>query len=218
MGLAFRVLLHIEEIAMTKRSTGFLLAAAVSGALIAPAAQATCSAEPMLGSICIVGYNFCPRGYTEAAGQLLAISQNTALFSLLGTQYGGDGRTTFALPDLRGRVPVGVGQGPGLSSIVEGQQAGAETVTLSTSQMPAHTHTAIHRASSGNGNTDSPINAVPAKLPRSNIYSSGAGDSAMASGTVTLSSAGGNSPVGVRDPYLGLRYCIALQGIFPSRN
>ena len=202
---------------MARRTTGLLLATAVSGALIAPAAQATCSIDPMLGSICIVAYNFCPHGYADAAGQLLSIAQNTALFSLLGTQFGGDGRTTFALPDLRGRAPVGVGQGPGLSSIVEGQQAGSESVTLTTSQMPAHSHTAMLKASSGNGNTDSPINAVPAKLPRSNIYSSGTADSAMASGTVTLTSVGGGSPVSVRDPYLGLRYCIALQGIYPSR-
>jgi len=171
----------------------------------------------MLGSICIVAYNFCPHGYADAAGQLLSIAQNTALFSLLGTQFGGNGQTTFALPDLRGRAPVGVGQRPGLSSIVEGQQAGSESVTLTTSQMPAHSHTAMLKASRGNGNTDSPINAVPAKLPRSNIYSSGTADSAMASGTVTLTSVGGGSPVSVRDPYLGLRYCIALQGIYPSR-
>lgn len=203
---------------MAKRTTGFLLAAAVSGALVTPAAQATCSIDPMLGSICIVAFNFCPRGFAAAEGQLLPIAQNQALFSLLGTMYGGNGQTTFALPDLRGRVPVGIGQGPGLSSIDQGQVSGQESVTLLTSQMPAHSHTAIHKASSGNGNTDSPINAVPAKLPRSNVYSSGAGDSAMASGTVTLSSVGGSSPVSVRDPYLGLRYCIALQGIFPSRD
>ena len=195
-----------------------LIAAALIGAFASSPASATCSTEPMLGSICIVGYNFCPRGYADAAGQILSISQNTALFSLLGTLYGGNGQTTFALPDLRSRVPVGVGQGPGLSSIVEGQQAGQETVTLTVAQMPAHTHTAQLRGAATNGNTDSPAGAVPAKLPRSNIYSSGAAGDAMGASALTIATAGGNQPVSVRNPYLGLRYCIALEGIYPSRN
>jgi microcystin-dependent protein len=203
---------------MSKPAKHVLIAASLVGAFACSPASATCSTEPMLGSICIVAYNFCPHGYADAAGQLLAISTNTALFSLLGTQFGGNGQTTFALPDLRGRAPVGVGQGPGLSPIVEGQQAGQENVTLSAAQMPAHTHTAQLRGTASNGNTDSPAGAVPAKLPRYNTYSNGAADAAMGASALTIATAGGGQPVSVRDPYLGLRYCIAMQGIYPSRN
>jgi microcystin-dependent protein len=203
---------------MSKPAKHVLIAASLVGAFVSTPASATCSAEPMLGSICIVAYNFCPRGYADAAGQLLSISQNTALFSLLGTQFGGNGQTTFALPDLRGRAPVGVGQGPGLSPIVEGEQAGQENVTLTVAQMPAHTHGAQLRGTSSNGNTDSPAGAVPAKLPRSNIYSNGAAGDAMGASALTIATTGNSQPVNVRNPYLGLRYCIALQGIYPSRN
>lgn len=183
----------------------------------APAAQA-CGAEAYISQVCLMASNFCPRGTAEAAGQLLSIAQNTALFSLLGTTYGGDGRVTFGLPDLRGRVPVGVGQGPGLSSIVDGQVAGAESATLTQAQMPAHTHGATLRGTTGAGNADSPAGAVPARLARSNIYSSGAAAAAMGATAITVATAGGSQPVSLRDPYLGMRYCIVMQGIFPSRN
>lgn len=203
---------------MSRQLKGVVLAAAFSGAVFAPSANATCSSEPMLGSICIVAYNFCPRGYADAAGQILSIAQNTALFSLLGTQFGGNGQTTFALPDLRGRVPVGVGSGPGLSSIVEGQMSGSETTTLTVNQMPAHSHAAQLYGTSATGNTDFPNGAVPARLPRSNIYNTGSAGDAMSSAAISVGSSGGSQPFSVRDPYLGLRYCIALQGIYPSRN
>ena len=97
--------------------------------------------EPFLGQLMLVGFTFCPRGWANANGQLLEISTNTALFSLLGTTYGGNGRTTFGLPDLRGRVPVHVGTGPGLSAYRQGQRSGQETVTLTAAEMPAHRHT-----------------------------------------------------------------------------
>ena len=116
---------------------GLLLAAA--GVPMAHG-QAT---EPFLGQLALLPYTFCPRGWTEANGQLVAISSNTALFSLLGTTYGGDGRTNFALPDLRGRVPLGQGQGPGLSNIQLGEQSGAESVTLMTNQMPTRALTRV---------------------------------------------------------------------------
>lgn len=201
---------------LNTRLAASTLATALS--LLAGSAQATCSSEPMLGSICIVAYNFCPRGYADAAGQTLSIAQNTALFSLLGTQYGGDGRTTFRLPDLRGRVPVGVGSGAGLSPVVEGEMSGAESVQLSVAQMPAHSHSAQLMGTAGSGNTDSPAGAVPARLPRSNNYNSGAADANMGASAITVGSAGSGQPVAIRNPYLGLRYCIALEGIYPSRN
>ncbi len=197
---------------------GVAFGVAMGGALAASSAHATCSAEPMLGTICIAAYNFCPRGYTEAAGQTLSIAQNTALFSLLGTTYGGNGQSTFSLPDLRGRVPVGSGQGPGLNSVIEGQAMGAETVQLSTLQMPVHTHAAQLKGTAAAGNTDSPAGAVSAKLPRSNSYSSTDATDAMGPSAVTVASSGGSQPVDIRNPALGLRYCIALTGIYPSRN
>lgn len=187
-------------------------------AMLAGSAGATCSAEPMIGSICITAANFCPRGYASADGQILAIAQNTALFSLLGTTYGGDGRVTFALPDLRGRSAVGVGQGPGLSPVSEGERGGSESVVLNVSQLPAHSHTAQLRAASSAGNTDSPSGAIPAKLARSNIYSSANADSTMGASAINVGNTGNNLPVGVLDPYLGLRFCIALEGIYPSRD
>jgi microcystin-dependent protein len=203
---------------MSRTRNRLLIATSLIGAFASAPASANCGDTPMLGSICIVAFNFCPRGFADASGQILSISQNTALFALLGTQYGGNGQTTFALPDLRGRVPVGVGQGPGLSPIVEGQMSGQENITLTQGQMPAHTHGAQLRGTASNGNTDSPAGAVPAKLPRSNIYSSGGAGDAMGASALTIATAGGSQPVNVRNPYLGLRYCIALEGIFPSRN
>ncbi|WP_249937095.1 phage tail protein [Roseateles sp. DAIF2] len=188
------------------------------GLMIAAAPAQACSAEPLLGSICLVPYNFCPRGFADASGQILSIAQNTALFSLLGTTYGGDGRVTFALPDLRGRVPLGSGTGPGLGPIDLGQVGGQETAQLTVAQMPAHSHGAQLRGSSAAGNTDSPAGAVSAKLARSNVYSSAGPDTNMSASAITVGSAGNGQPFSIRDPYLGLRYCIAIEGIFPSRN
>lgn len=192
-----------------------LLALALAATL--PNAQA-CGADAYISQVCLMATNFCPRGTADAAGQLLSIAQNTALFALIGTLYGGNGQTTFALPDLRSRVPVGVGQGPGLSSIVEGQVSGQETTTLTVAQMPAHSHSAQLRGTASAGNTDSPVGAVPAKLARSNIYTSNAADAAMGGSAITVATAGGSQPISLRDPYLGMRYCIVTEGIFPSRN
>jgi microcystin-dependent protein len=192
-----------------------LLSLALAAAF--PSAHA-CGSEAYISQVCLMASNFCPRGTAEAAGQLLSIAQNTALFALIGTTYGGNGQTTFALPDLRGRVPVGVGQGPGLSSIIDGQVSGQETTTLSAAQMPAHTHSAQLRGTASAGNTDSPVGAVPARLARSNIYTTNAADAAMGGSAITVATAGGSQPISLRDPYLGMRYCIVIQGIFPSRN
>jgi microcystin-dependent protein len=166
-------------------------------------------AEPFLGMIILFGGNFAPRGWAFCNGQLLAINQNTALFSLLGTTYGGNGTTTFALPDLRGRVPLHFGQGPGLSSYVEGQVGGVENVTLLANQMPAHTHS--QPATAGDETTNRPNAAVPA---RGGVYASSPDGSNLAATT----SAGGGQPHTNLQPYLTLNYCIALEGIFPSRN
>jgi microcystin-dependent protein len=166
-------------------------------------------AEPFLGSIILFGGNFAPRGWAMCNGQILPISQNTALFSLLGTTYGGNGQTTFALPDLRGRAPIGFNQGPGLSLYQLGETGGAESITLLASQMPAHQH--LQPASNADQDTNRPNNAVPAK---GGAYS-GTSDGSNLDPT---SPSGGNQPHENRSPYLAMNYIIALEGIFPSRN
>lgn len=215
------------------KTTGIALALA-AGAAAWSGPVAACNDQPYMGTVCAFGFNYCPRGYMPADGRLLSISQYTALFSLFGTLYGGDGRTTFGVPDLRGRSLVGVGAGPGLSPIQLGQMGGAEQVTLSLGQMPAHTHpattnvsvSATARAQSGAGNTDSPTGHSPAVLSRSNIYSTAAPDVDMAGGTVaatasattTVGIAGSSQPVPIRSPYLGINYCVSTEGIYPPRN
>jgi len=172
--------------------------------------------ESFIATIILFAGNFAPRGWAFCNGQILSIAQNTALFSLLGTTYGGDGRTTFALPDLRGRVAIGTEQGPGLSSINLGEQAGQEQVTILAANMPAHNHPLM--ASSAAGNSSNPANSLPANSGAlDKEYSSGTNaDVAMNVQAVGLS--GGSQPLPTRDPYLGLNYIICLEGIFPPRN
>jgi len=169
-------------------------------------------ADPFLAEIRVFPYNFAPAGWQPCEGQLLPISQNTALFSLLGTTYGGDGRSTFALPDLRGRFPMGVGQGPGLSDRDIGEQVGSETVSLTTAQMPLHNHGL--RATS-TANTSNPSGAALANVATSGPAYRTPGV-LVASGS-SLASAGGNQPHENRQPALALTFCIATQGIFPPR-
>jgi microcystin-dependent protein len=189
--------------------------------------------NPFLGQIILVGFNFAPKGWAFCQGQLLPISQNTALFSLLGTTYGGNGTTTFALPDLRSRVPVGFGQGSGLSNYALGAVLGAENVVLLANQMPVHTHaitlsglTAVSRVKNAAGNQQSPVGNVPA-IEAAGVtatYSDQPPDAVMGSGAVTVggtataANAGGGVPVGIVQPSLAMNYVIALQGIFPSQN
>ncbi len=168
--------------------------------------------DPYLGEIRNFGFNFAPLGWALCQGQLLAISQNTALFSLLGTQYGGDGVTTFALPDLRGRVSMGFGHGPGLSDRVQGESGGAEAVTLTQAQIPAHNHPV---AAASAATTKNPSGAVPAFTAAGTSYGTTA-DLAM-SPTMT-GSTGGNQPHENVEPYLVTNWCIALEGIYPPRN
>lgn len=179
--------------------------------------------DPYLGSIMLFAGNFAPRGYALCQGQLLPISQNAALFSILGTTYGGNGQTTFALPDLRGRAPIGAGQGPGLTPIDLGEMSGSQTVTLVTPNMPMHTHPAtvtINCANDGRPNSDAPAGQALDNGSGVNLFSGATPDTPMASGMATaqVGVAGGNQPFSIQDPFLGLNYCIATQGIFPSRN
>ena len=171
--------------------------------------------ETFLGEIRMFAGNFAPTGWAFCQGQLLLIAQNQALFSLLGTTYGGNGTTTFALPDLRGRVPVGFGQGPGLSNKYLGQQFGTETVTLTTAQMPAHSHTV--NAVTTEGNQNLPTNSLPANTKTlDKEYSDAASNTTMKSGMIGIT--GSSQPVNISQPSLGVNFIIALQGIFPSRN
>ena len=173
-------------------------------------------ASPFLGEIRMFGGNFAPRGWAFCNGQIMPISQNTALFSLLGTTYGGNGTSTFALPNLQSRVPVHWGTGAGLSSYVIGQQAGQENVTLLQSQMPAHTH--LLNAVTSGGNQASPTGNLPAveSTGTSLNYSSDPANTTM--NPAAVANAGQSLPVPVVQPYLAVSFIIALVGIFPSRN
>jgi microcystin-dependent protein len=171
--------------------------------------------EPFLGEIRAFPYNFAPRNWASCDGQLLPISQNSGLFSLLGTTYGGNGVSNFALPDLRGRLPMHVGQGSGLTPRQLGESSGTESVTLLSSQIPNHTHAL--NASTGPGSLQSPANAYLATDATASVvnYSSGA-NTQMAGDAIGAS--GGSQPHDNMPPYLTFTFCIALQGVFPPRS
>jgi microcystin-dependent protein len=173
--------------------------------------------DPFLAEIRMFGGNFAPTGWALCNGQLIPISQNTALFSLLGTNYGGDGRSTFALPNLMGMAPMQQGQGPGLSDRLLGETSGVPSVTLLTSQMPAHTHQV--NAVDASGDVTTPGNAVwaSAMLGRAgtNMYSDAAPNQMMTPMTTAIT--GGSQPHNNMPPYLCVSFIIALQGIFPQR-
>jgi microcystin-dependent protein len=169
--------------------------------------------SPFLGEIRMFGFNFAPTGWALCDGQLVSISQNTALFNLLGTIYGGDGKTTFALPNLQSRVAIHMGQGTGLSPYEIGQAAGTETVTLTAAEMPVHSHT-LHAESTG-ATTDSPGGHSLAKA-KTDVYGKGAGATAMNGKSV--GDAGSGQPHTNIQPYLTVNFCIALTGVFPSRS
>ena len=175
-------------------------------------------ADPFVAEIRIFGFNFAPKGWAFCNGQVLPISQNTALFSLLGTTYGGDGKSTFALPNLQGRFAMAPGQGPGLSLRDLGESGGSASVTLQANQMPGHTHQLMATASAGSGSPAG--NAMsPALSPTStavNVYRNSANKVAMAPDAVAT--VGGGQPHNNRQPYLALNFCIALQGVYPPRS
>jgi microcystin-dependent protein len=166
-------------------------------------------ADPFIGEVRMFAGTFAPVGWADCNGQLLAISQNSALFALIGTTYGGDGITTFALPDLRSRIPIGK-QGANL-----GESAGVESVTLTTAMLPAHSHPA---SCGGDATQVSPLNAYWAADPGLNVgeFSNQAPNAVMAADAITL--AGGGQPHANIQPYLCIRYIIALEGIFPPQN
>ena len=170
--------------------------------------------EPFLGEIRMFGFNFAPTGWALCNGQLLPINQNTALFSLLGTFYGGNGTTTFALPDLQSRVPVHQGTGTGLRTYVVGQSGGAETVKLNGDQMPAHSHRV--RATRSAADSDNPFDRVLAQ-PSQHAYL-GAPDATTVMNSAMIADAGGGQPHDNIQPYLTVNFCIALTGIYPSRS
>lgn len=179
--------------------------------------------EPFIGQIIMVGFNFEPKGWAFCNGQLLSIAQNQALFALLGTTYGGDGRTTFALPDLRGRCAIGMGQGPGLSRREQGERAGAEHVTLLPQQLPAHTHALS--AYNAAGTVSDPSGAVIANnqvtIERGNTVPASAFVQSAPNTVMhpqAIQPAGGSQPHENMQPYMAMNYIIALQGIFPPRN
>jgi microcystin-dependent protein len=170
--------------------------------------------EPFIGEIRMFGGNFAPRGWAFCNGQMLSIAQNTALFSLLGTMYGGDGRTTFALPDMRGRAPIHQGQGPGLSQRPIGAKGGTEKVLLSVANLPSHTHLA--RANSAGATQPSPAGNVPATTPGPSYQPAPDGGTQMNPNFIAPSGGGQGHPN--MQPFLAVSFIIALEGIFPSRN
>jgi microcystin-dependent protein len=178
-------------------------------------------AEPFIGQIIMFAGNFQIRGYAFCNGQILSIAQNTALFSILGTTYGGNGQTTFALPNLQSRVPIQFGQGPGLSQYSLGQQGGVENVTLTINQMPQHNH--LMNANEGSGTQQAPAagflsgGIVPSSSNAAvSNYRNSSDGTTLAPASIGI--AGGSQPHTNIQPYLALNFLIALEGIFPSRN
>lgn len=171
--------------------------------------------DPFVAEIRIFPFNFAPKGWAFCDGQLLPLSQNTALFSLLGTTYGGDGKSNFALPDLRGSVPMHPGQGPGLSLHDLGEKSGSETVTLLQSEIPSHSH-AMNAQNVPLGGIQAPAGASFNRPASGNQFSPAGSTVAMA--PATLAPAGGDQPHNNMQPYLTLNFCIALQGVFPPRG
>jgi microcystin-dependent protein len=171
--------------------------------------------DPFVAEIRIFAFNFAPKGWAFCDGQLLPISQNTALFSLLGTTYGGDGKSTFALPDMQGNAPMQPGQGQGLSLRDLGETSGVETVTLLVSEMPVHTHTLNCSIDDADLRIPSPARSM-AKSSGGNMYAPANGNQTMA--FQGLPPAGGGLPHNNMQPYLTVNFCIAMQGVFPPRG
>ncbi|MFA5239908.1 MAG: tail fiber protein [Phycisphaerae bacterium] len=187
---------------------------AVLAAMMGRSSVASASVDPYIGEIMIVPYNYAPRDWAFCNGQLLPIAQHAALYSLLGTTYGGDGVNTFGVPDLRGRVAIHAGIGPGLTNRRLGEMGGYEAVALTVPQMPAHSHEAM--GYSEDGNQEGPGGNVWAKKDRNDDYSSH--DPNVAMSVKAIGIAGGNQPHQNMQPYLVLNYVIAMEGAYPPRN
>jgi microcystin-dependent protein len=176
-------------------------------------------ADPFVAEIRIFPFNFPPKGWAWCDGQLMPLSQNTALFSLLGTTYGGDGKSTFALPDLQGRAPMHPGQGPGLSLHDLGETGGSETVTLLESEIPAHSHVLVaSNATADEEGQKSAAGAVPGSQQGSNLIYSALSSNIVQFSDQALAPSGGDAPHNNMQPYLTFYFCIALQGVFPPRT
>ncbi len=172
--------------------------------------------EPYIGQIQAFGFDFAPKGWLNCDGQILPISSNTALFSLIGTTYGGNGTTTFALPDLRGRSMVHLGQGPGLNNITWGEVGGTESLSIGVGNLPAHSHPQLIPVNNGDGvNSEEPQNHFPGNTG-ANAYNTAATPNEFF-GASNTGQAGSNQPLDSRNPYLGMRVCIATTGIYPPR-
>lgn len=191
-------------------------AAAIALSLFSPGKSAhACSEQSFIGTLCLFGSNQTINGYLIAQGQQLALTGVYAnLYAIIGSIYGGDGRTYFTLPDLRGRMPIGYGHGPGLSNRSIGQKGGSETVTQSVDQMAIHTHALAVRAQSGTAATTAPKDAVWADSGRS-AYSTAAPNVDMLAGAVTIATTGGTNSMNIMQPYLTLNWLIAYEGAFP---
>ncbi len=194
----------------------------ILAALAAAAVAGSASAQDFfLGEVRLVGFNFCPPGTLPADGRLMQISENPPLYSLFGTQYGGNGVNTFGLPDLRGRSPIAMGQGPGLSDIPVGTSGGGEQVTLTLDQLPPHDHgvTAQLNGVTEPGSSAEPAGNLPANSTTASIYGAGT-PTPMNSGAITVgqSSVGAGQPVETRSPFLAMQYCVVTQGYFPPRG
>ena len=173
--------------------------------------------EPFVGEVRMFAGNFAPRGWAFCDGQLMSISSNTALFSLLGTTYGGDGRTTFGVPDLRGRAVLHEGTGPGLSNKRLGERSGQETVTLTTNNLPSHSHTAVINADNSVATSDEPGNALPARNAAATPQYGVNANTTLNSAAVSVGNTGGGQAINNMQPYNTVNYIIALVGIYPSR-
>ncbi len=173
--------------------------------------------EPFLGAVMPFAFKYAPLGWYSCEGQALSIAQNTALFSLLGTMYGGDGQTTFKIPDLRGRTIIGQGQGPGLASYDVGEAAGATTATMTLNTMPAHNHLVVISANQIESESNDPANNYFGGGAGTN-YTNSATDVQLNTAAATTSQVGNNMPFSIVNPYMAMFYCIAFEGIFPSRN
>ena len=195
-----------------RKTIRFILAFAVLGVFALP--QNANASDPFIGEVRVFPYNFAPRNWALCNGQLLSVSQNTALFSLLGTTYGGDGRTTFGLPNLQGRVALHPGRGPGLTLRQLGERGGVETVTLTEAQMPNHNHQAM--ASKNYADSEYARYGTWAKKERTKLYKTGVPNTTM--GQNALYNYGGSQPHNNMPPYLTMGYYIALEGTYPPRN